>query len=72
MRKAVYRKLIHEVIGDDEIAQIRSATPLGWPLGNDCFKSELEAMQRQRVAYNTRGGARFGAGRKHFLRDLPP
>ena len=72
VRQSAYRKLFREMLGNDEISQIRRSTQLGWPLGNDRFKSEIEAMQRRRVACNTWGGARYGAGRKPYSRDLTP
>ncbi len=64
VRQAAYRELFGALMSDEELEQIRSSTRLGWPLGNDWFKAEIEAMLRRRVPCNTWGGARTSAGRK--------
>lgn len=64
VRQAAYRELFRELMSNEELEQIRCSTRMGWPLGNDRFKTEIEAMLRRRVPCNTWGGARTSAGRK--------
>ena len=64
IRQATYRQLLGEALSEEELGQIRSATQLGWPMGNDRFKAEIEAMLRRRVPCNTWGGARCASSRK--------
>jgi putative transposase len=64
IRQATYRQLLGEALSEEELGQIRSATQLGWPMGNDRFKADIEAMLRRRVPCNTWGGARCASSRK--------
>ena len=61
---SAYRELFREAMPPDEVERIRHSTQLAWPLGNDRFRSEIEAMLERRLFCNTWGGETAGAGRK--------
>ena len=63
-RQAAYCDLCRETMPADAVELIRHSTQLAWPLGNARFRSDIEAMLKRRLACNTWGGARAGAGRK--------
>lgn len=77
-RQSAYRNLIREAPSDEELEKIRLSTRLGWPMGNDRFKEEIQEILRGRISCNSWGGARSGSGRKRatgnkcISRDLTP
>jgi len=68
-RQAAYRELICDAMSDEELAQIRHSTHLGWPMGNNRFKTEIELILRRPIPCNTWGGVRLGCGRKPLTVD---
>ena len=63
-RQAAYRELFRESMSEEELEQMRCSTQMGWPLVNDRFKAEIEAMYQRRIPRHKWGGARSGSGRK--------
>jgi putative transposase len=63
LRQATYRALFQQALSD-VLEQVRRSTRMDWPLGDERFKSQIESIFHRRVACNTWGGARSGAGRK--------
>ena len=49
-RLLAYRKLFTDVLGEDTLKAIRSATNGGWALGDDRFREEIEKALKRRAA----------------------
>lgn len=75
-RRAAYRALFEQTIGDALLDEIREATNKRWVLGSDVFKAEMAARAGRRAQPAQAGGARTGAGRprgtRRFQRSLTP
>ena len=54
-RQSTYRGLFDTTLGSEEIALQRSALQTGTPLGNDRFRSQIEAVSGRKVGFLMRG-----------------
>jgi len=54
-RQAAYRELFATAINTDELDLIRASLHSGTPLGNDCFKQEIESVVGFTVGFSKRG-----------------
>jgi len=54
-RQSTYRELFDTTLGSDEIALQRSALQTGTPLGNDRFRSQIEAVSCRKIGFLMRG-----------------
>lgn len=54
-RQSAYRGLFDTTLGIEEIALQRSALQTGTPLGNDRFRSQIEAVSGRKVGFLRRG-----------------
>ncbi len=62
-RQSAYRGLFDTTLGAEEIALQRSALQTGTPLGNDRFRSQVEAVSGRKVGFLRRGRPK-GRGKK--------
>ena len=54
-RVSTYKRFFDTALGGDEIALQRSALQTGTPLGNDRFRSQIEAVSGRKVGFLRRG-----------------
>lgn len=57
-RQAAYRALFAAALSADELKDLRACLQTGTPLGNDRFRTEIEAALGVRVGYSSRGRPR--------------
>jgi REP-associated tyrosine transposase len=72
-RQQAYRLLVGEGLSEIEVEEIRHATQRAWPLGNDQFDAQIEAMINRKIERNSWGGNRRSrSADKVNARDLTP
>ncbi len=54
-RRAAYRRLFHDVLGDEVLTRVRDATNACLILGNDRFKDQIELLPGRSVRHRKRG-----------------
>jgi putative transposase len=64
-RRANYRALFEQFVGDELLVEIRATAHKGLVLGNDRFKKEIEMLTGGRVASKKRGRP-VGGGKKVY------
>ena len=57
-RQSAYRDLFQQAVADGFLSTVRDATNKGWALGNERFRTQVEALTARRAAPLSRGRAR--------------
>jgi putative transposase len=55
-RQAAYQALFETSVGEHELQEIREMTNKSWVLGNDRFRSQVEALLQRQASPKPRGG----------------
>ena len=62
-RQRAHRGLFRRDLDPTDVMSLRTAINLCVPVGNDCFKAQIERRLRQRISYKTRGRPRKEAAK---------
>jgi len=57
-RQSAYRALFKGTVTDEFLSAVRDATNKGWALGNEHFRTQVEALAARRAAPLSRGRAK--------------